>query len=315
MDKLVSIIIPTYNRKKTIKKAIESCLNQTYENIEVIVVDDGSSDGTESVLKKIKDTRFKYFVLKQNKGACYARNYGIKKAKGEYISFNDSDDFYRPDKIEKQMNNLNKSKSDMDYCKIRIHDDDFFIDRPTKEEENSIKEIGILKQILKENCVSNQSILVKRDILLDTLYDETLPRFQDYDLLIRLMPRCKISYSPYVLADCYRSIDSISRNMEKLEKAIKIMLSKEYDIDKEDKANLNNFLITIYANHSIEEKNKERNNFNEIIDDLNNQIDEKNEIINAIDSENKRIKREYDKIVNSKTWKVRNKIVKIFKRR
>ena len=102
-EKLVSIIMPTYNCGSFIKETIESVLNQTYKNWELIIVDDCSKDNTEEVVKKIKDKRIKYYKLKQNSGAAVARTESMKKAKGYYMAFLDSDDLWYPDKLEKQI--------------------------------------------------------------------------------------------------------------------------------------------------------------------------------------------------------------------
>ena len=90
----ITVIIPTYNRKKLVNKAIKSVLNQTYSNIEIIVIDDCSTDNSENEIKKIKDTRIRYIKLRKRKGANYARNRGILKASGEFISFLDSFRWY-----------------------------------------------------------------------------------------------------------------------------------------------------------------------------------------------------------------------------
>lgn len=84
---MVTVIIPSYNREKTIKRAVDSVLNQTYKDIEVIVVDDCSTDNTLDVVKSIKDSRLKVFKLNENSGACVARNFGIEKAK--YVAITD----------------------------------------------------------------------------------------------------------------------------------------------------------------------------------------------------------------------------------
>ena len=97
---LVSVIIPTYNRKKTILSAIYSVLKQTYTKLEVIVVDDGSTDGTGELIKKtIKDERLVYIKLKKNKGQSAARNVGVKRSIGEIIAFQDSDDIWDESKL------------------------------------------------------------------------------------------------------------------------------------------------------------------------------------------------------------------------
>ena len=100
--KLISVVIPTYNRKKQLPECIRSVLAQTYRNIEVLVVDDASTDGTEELFHEIEDPRLHYLRYETNRGACYARNYGAKRAKGELIAFQDSDDTWYEDKLEKQ---------------------------------------------------------------------------------------------------------------------------------------------------------------------------------------------------------------------
>ena len=111
----VSIILPTYNRAYIIEKGINSLLNQTYQDFEIIIVDDGSTDNTEEIIKKLqeKDKRIKYIKLKTNKGAATARNIGIKAARGEYIAFQDSDDEWMHEKLEKQVKVLDTSSKEV----------------------------------------------------------------------------------------------------------------------------------------------------------------------------------------------------------
>ena len=108
-DKLVSIIMPTYNCAKFIGKTIESVIAQTYENWELIIVDDCSKDNTEEVVSKYKDNRIKYHRLKNNSGAAVARTEAMKKASGSYMAFLDSDDLWKKDKLEKQLEFMNKN--------------------------------------------------------------------------------------------------------------------------------------------------------------------------------------------------------------
>lgn len=105
-NELVSVIIPTYNRANLILQAVKSVLNQTYKNFEIIIVDDGSSDNTEDVINVIHDNRIRYIKHAINKGASAARNTGIREAKGKYIAFQDSDDHWLPDKLEKQVKRI-----------------------------------------------------------------------------------------------------------------------------------------------------------------------------------------------------------------
>ena len=107
---MVSVIIPTYNRSNVILNSVNSVLNQTYKDLEVIVVDDCSDDETEIVLKSIKDQRLRYIKHEKNMGACAARNTGIDLAKGEFIAFHDSDDICRKERIEHELKALIEKK-------------------------------------------------------------------------------------------------------------------------------------------------------------------------------------------------------------
>src|SRR6056297_2743784 len=99
---MISVIIPTYNRGHIITRAIDSALRQTYRDFEIIVIDDGSTDNTRTVLEPYQD-QIKYFY-QENRGVTEARNKGIKESYGEFIAFLDSDDYWLPEKLEMQMN-------------------------------------------------------------------------------------------------------------------------------------------------------------------------------------------------------------------
>lgn len=107
---LVSVIIPTYRRPKIVLKAINSVLEQSYENFEIIVVSDGPSSDTQKSISKIKDSRIKYYEKKVNEGVAACRNFGIEKAKGEWIALLDDDDYWDSKKLELQVEALKKIK-------------------------------------------------------------------------------------------------------------------------------------------------------------------------------------------------------------
>ena len=100
---LISVVIPTYNRKHLLQKAIASVLNQTYSNFELIVVDDCSTDSTEHFMKSLSDKRIRYIKHEKTKHASASRNTGIQLSKGEFIAFLDDDDRWLPTKLEKQL--------------------------------------------------------------------------------------------------------------------------------------------------------------------------------------------------------------------
>ena len=109
MQETVDVLLATYNGEKYIREQIESILNQTYKNIRLIISDDCSKDNTEEVVSKYKDNRIKYHRLENNSGAAVARTEAMKKARGSYMSFLDSDDLWKKDKLEKQLEFMNKN--------------------------------------------------------------------------------------------------------------------------------------------------------------------------------------------------------------
>ena len=244
----ISVIIPTFNREKQIRNSIKSVLNQTYNNLEIIIVDDGSTDNTKEEVKKITDKRVKYIKLKQNKGAAFARNIGIKKSKGNFISFQDSDDYFYPNKLELQLKNLiNQNSISLDFCKIRIFFNstyNYFI--PNLETEKKIKTGNYLNELItKGNFISTQAILVKKEILDNFLFDPNFPRLQDFDLILRMIQKIKFSYTQQALVNLYLQNNSLARSKEKLRKAIYMLLSKDYNFNESQKIDFCKYLIKL----------------------------------------------------------------------
>ena len=224
MNDKISVIIPTYNRGKSIIQSINSVLEQTYHNLEILIVDDCSTDDTEYKISKIDDPRVKYIKLKENKGASLARNIGIKMATGKYITFQDSDDIYKINKIEKQYINMIKKNSDFDFCKICLHlNNSFKIIFPTQYQQRSIAKKKIAEELCNGNFISTQSILVKNKVIKNNLFDIDFPRLQDYDLALRIIPNYKISYTKEVLVDLYRKEDSIGNDLTKVRKSFYLL--------------------------------------------------------------------------------------------
>ncbi len=206
-NELISVIIPSYNRAHIISKSIESVLGQTYKNIELIVVDDGSSDNTEKELKKIADDRFKYVMLEKNSGMCAARNAGTNVAKGSYIAIHDSDDIWDLEKLEKQYEHMKITDSDLSFCKMRR------INMEGKEQivPNEDIEIGdgLYHQLLKGNFIASITIMMKRELANKVEFDPEVRRFTDWDFVLRVVKAdYKISYLPEILATSYIQNDS-----------------------------------------------------------------------------------------------------------
>lgn len=208
MEELVSVVIPTYNRKNSLVSCINSVLNQTYKNLEVIVVDDASTDETYKLFNSIKESRVFFYRYESNQGACYARNYGAKKAKGSYIAFQDSDDQWLPEKIEKQINYLKKNNADFVYCGMsRIEPEASFYYPTIDLDVNK----DIVEQLLIDNMISTQTMLMKRKVIETVQFDTSFKRFQDWDFALQVaLHKFKIVYLKEALVDSAVQSNSIS---------------------------------------------------------------------------------------------------------
>ena len=224
---MVSVIIPTYNRSSSIERSIHSVLDQSYTDIELIVVDDCSTDNTEELVKSINDKRLVYYRLEKNRGASYARNFGITKAKGKYIAFQDSDDNWRPNYLEIQLNTFLKveDKYDAQICRFSsVMDNKVTISPAGKDIKNGIS----LEKLFFKNVVGTPVLIVKKEALEDIGgFDSSLPAFQDWDLALRLLlNKHQINAIQNVLVDVYVSNDSITRNNTKRIHALESLFEK-----------------------------------------------------------------------------------------
>ena len=254
----ISVIIPTYNRETLIVDSINSVLNQTYKNIEVIIVDDGSVDNTQQEIDKIKDNRIKYIKLEKNYGAPNARNIGIKNAVGQLISFQDSDDILYPNKLEKQFHNIINKNSNLDFCKIKvIFNSSYSFFYPNARQEKSIFDGNIFNELIsKGNFISTQAILAKTNFIKKYYFDPEMPRLQDYDIILRMIPKVKISYTKDVLMDLIIHEDSITHSKIKLIKAVDILLKKNYNFNPKQKILFENYLKRVLNSNKDIKKNK-----------------------------------------------------------
>ena len=219
---MISVVIPTYNRGHVIRKSIESVLNQSFDDIEVIVVDDGSTDDTKLVVHNINDDRVRY-IYQHNAGACAARNTGIDCAGGDYIAFQDSDDIWHSEKLERQYQKIISVDADVVLCKLnKIFEDGLSQKMGSQLKEGFIPVYGDLRG------VGTQTILAKKKVFSLVRFDVNMPRLQDLDLLLRLSEHSKIYCMDDALVDYYTQNDSISNRTDKLYQACRRIYEK-YD--------------------------------------------------------------------------------------
>ena len=183
---MISIIIPLYNNEKYITYTLYSIFNQTYKDWEIIIINDASTDNSKYVIKKfINYNNINFIDLKENKGVSFARNIGLKYAKGKYIIFLDSDDFWNEKFLESMYNEIIKEKNKMVYAKyVKFYNNNKIIDPSLKKTEGFLKNFFVYKKNRYELefpfCIG--SVLIEKNILFkyNLFFSENLSHGEDY---------------------------------------------------------------------------------------------------------------------------------------
>lgn len=184
---LVSVIIPTYNRSNLIRRAVESVIQQSYQNLEILVIDDASLDNTAEVIEKMRDSRIRYIRHQTNRGGSATRNTGIDAAKGEYIAFLDSDDIWFPNKIKTQvaaMKNHPDPKKVVVYTQFTYKADGqtYTVPNRGKKENESLADY----LFINEGEIMTSTVLLSRELSVAIKFRPDLKKHQDWDLYLRL---------------------------------------------------------------------------------------------------------------------------------
>lgn len=186
---LVSVVIPVYNAAAHLRETLDSILAQTYKNIEIVAVDDGSSDDSVAILQSYGDRVV--IVQQPNSGPAAARNRGVAEAKGEWIAFLDADDLWQPDKLEKQLLGMGD-------CNWAYTDSIFMggINDGKRDSELSSKLSGnVLDELVCCNFIGTSSVMIRRDVFLNIGgFDQSLRSIQDWDLWMRIASKHPITY-------------------------------------------------------------------------------------------------------------------------
>jgi glycosyltransferase involved in cell wall biosynthesis len=247
---LVSVIIPTFNREHTILRSVRSVLRQTYSNLELIIVDDGSDDQTELLIKSLNDTRIRYIKHAMNRWGGVARNIGCEMARADFIAFLDSDDQWLPDKLEKQVDFLTQ----LDRSFGLVYSDFYVIkkDHVKKRERYAFEDISDF--LLTRNFIGTISTVIVKKAYFDLIggFDENLESCQDWDLYLRLCKICKFGFlvDPLVKYFMNEENDRISnRGKPMISGHEKILKKYEADIAElplDFKAELYSYIGCIY---------------------------------------------------------------------
>lgn len=230
-DPVVSVVIPTYNRADLLERAIQSVLGQTFENFEVVVVDDASEDDTKDVVEDIDDPRIEYIRHRTNRNGAVARNTGIDASTGEFVAFLDDDDEWYPSKLEKQLDAFEHAEDDVAlvYCWSDIY---------AAGEKVNTRTPTLRGRIFDETLTRNpigatSTLMVTRDAL-ETIggFDERLNRGQDSDLIRRITWNYAVDFVDETLVkrrsdhDAQQIMDQTADNLHASIECRKLTLSK-----------------------------------------------------------------------------------------
>ncbi|HZB89950.1 MAG TPA: glycosyltransferase family 2 protein, partial [Stellaceae bacterium] len=196
---LVSVVIPAYNRAAFLRRAIDSVLRQSFGDFEIIVVDDGSTDGTDAAVAEHADRRLRLLRHETNRGAAAARNTGIRAASGRLIAFLDSDDEWLPEKLARQVAAMQAAPTDV----LLTTTGYFMVRERSRELRERTPQSGDWRRALLDGCVlspGSTAMVDRRAFDAHGFFDERLRRLEDWEWLLRYVSRHDLRVVPEPLA-------------------------------------------------------------------------------------------------------------------
>lgn len=263
---MFSIIIPNYNRGKVIKRAINSVLNQTFSDFELIIVDDCSTDNSLDVISSVEDKRLKFYKLEKNSGAATARNFGIKKSSGEFISFLDSDDFFEPEFLEISGKIISNSKPNVGFMwtGVRYHNQKIAVE---KSWQPKIIKNAYITFLYKHNVGTGSGITLKRKVFENCgFFNEKLRAAEDTDFFLRITKVFSFTYSPEILVNVQKTEeDRISKSYQDIGVAYNLFIDDHLKyIDQDKNLQRKYYYKLMWLNFNIGDKKKARYFFRKI---------------------------------------------------
>ena len=223
----VSVITPTYNDERFVEQTIRSVLNQTHKNLELIIVDDNSTDSTLRIISSINDSRIRLFENSKNMGAAYSRNKALLEARGDYVAFLDGDDLWAPNKLDQQLQFMQKNNycfSATFYREIDEHGDFLGF------EFHAPKRITHRK-FLRANYIGCLTVMYKRNIYPDLQIPNTILKRNDYALWLKLSEKADCFTLQESLSFYRKRVSSVSSGKKKyLIKHNKVLFSALYGV-------------------------------------------------------------------------------------
>ena len=263
--------MPVYNREKVVADAIKTVLDQTLEDFELIIVDDCSTDNSVHVISGFEDKRIKLFRLDKNSGPAVARNYGIKRSTGKYISFLDSDDSFEPQFLEESFKVLQNTPEHVGFMwtGIRLT---FFNGDPGNEIiwEPERKETPYLTFLNDLKVGTGCGITLKKEVFETCgLFNEKLPAAEDTEFFLRISKKYDYASTPRVLINIKKNDDDrISKNFSKIAEAYNIFIGSHLEaIEKNMHIRYKYYYKMMWLNYHLHEKIQARQYFKRICKD------------------------------------------------
>ena len=229
----VSVVLPTYNRAHVLARAIDSVLHQTFQDLELIVVDDSSTDGTTELLQSYSSDMIRVIKLNQNVGPSCARNIGIQSARGELVAFQDSDDEWVSEKLQIQVNQMaavspGHRTVGASYTRFILKDDGGLLQRIVPADDITPLDGNIYSTLLRNNVVDTPTLLVRKEVFDDVgVFDETIERLEDWDLALRIARTYDFAFVDQPLILSHWSANGVNNRQDP--KGMYRILSKHLD--------------------------------------------------------------------------------------
>lgn len=227
---MVSVILPVYNGEKYLREAVDSILNQTFKEFELLILNDGSTDSTEEIIKSYSDERIRYFNL-EHRGLPSTLNFGLLKAKYDYVARMDADDICHPKRFEKQMDFLvnNPSVDILGTNILRIYEGKKLKEKIRLPEKNTF----IKNQLSSKCCIAHPTIMFKKELILSVGGYNLNEKVEDWELYLRLIKNATF----HNLQECLLTLRVHGNNLSNISKNISFKnaeedLAKKYYLDK-----------------------------------------------------------------------------------
>lgn len=259
---MISIIMPTFNRAHIIMESIQSVLQQSYSDFELIVVDDCSTDDTKEVIHRIGDSRIRYYKNPRNMGAAASRNVGIEKSSCALIAFQDSDDIWDKDKIKKQVQYFSEHPEvSMVYCRFLYHNAESEIIIPSAMLQKEQLEGNIFNQLLEGNLIGTPTMLVRKECLDQVGYfDENLKALEDWELALRIAKEYRIGFVKECLMNSWEKETGVNLNRKNLLEA-QIYIIKKYGKEQLSRKYLGKSILVLLESVVKYCSEEEQNNY------------------------------------------------------